>query len=184
MGSASLELVSFNPIYAQGMTVVAMTAVALDRDLAEHRRRSGEDLAGFARRFQRRVATTNAGAWTMATSEDLRYPWTEGARLSLPTRIMHRYADRVLEVANGNPQVNTAFVNMVNLATRRRHCFIPWFCFPCWPGVGPHSSPAHQRRGERTPRGPDRQPRTIESSRLMTSFPLVQQRPVAVQLQA
>jgi hypothetical protein len=28
---------------------------------------------------------------------------------------MHRYADRVLEVANGNPKVNTAFVNVVNL---------------------------------------------------------------------
>jgi hypothetical protein len=51
----------------------------------------------------------------MATTEDLRYPWTEGARLDLPTRVMHRYADRVLEVANGNPKVNTAFVNVVNL---------------------------------------------------------------------
>jgi hypothetical protein len=51
----------------------------------------------------------------MATTEDLRYPWTEGARPDLPTRVMHRYADRVLEVANGNPQVNTAFVNVVNL---------------------------------------------------------------------
>jgi hypothetical protein len=28
---------------------------------------------------------------------------------------MHRYADRVLEVTNGNPRVNTAFVNVVNL---------------------------------------------------------------------
>ena len=61
------------------------------------------------------MVRTSAGAWTMATTEDLRYPWTEGARLDLPTRIMHRYADRVLEVANGNPKVNTAFVNVVNL---------------------------------------------------------------------
>jgi hypothetical protein len=28
---------------------------------------------------------------------------------------MARYANRVLEVANGNPRVNTAFVNVVNL---------------------------------------------------------------------
>jgi 2-polyprenyl-6-methoxyphenol hydroxylase-like FAD-dependent oxidoreductase len=106
---------SFNPIYAQGMTVTAMTAVALDHLLAEHRRRAGADPSGLARRLQRQVARTNAGAWTMATSEDLRYPWTEGARLDLPTRMMHRYADRVLEVANGNSKVNTAFVNVVNL---------------------------------------------------------------------
>jgi len=112
------------------MTVVAMTAVALDRDLAEHRRRSGEDLVGFARRFQRQVAATNAGAWTMATSEDLRYPWTEGARLGLPTRIMHRYADRVLEVANGNPKVNTAFVNVVNLRDPPTALFHPMVLLP------------------------------------------------------
>ena len=121
---------SFNPIYAQGMTVVAMTAVALDRDLAEHRRGSGEDLGGFARRFQRRVAETNSGAWTMATSEDLRYPWTEGARLGLPTRIMHRYADRVLEVANGNPKVNIAFVNVVNLRDPPTALFHPMVLLP------------------------------------------------------
>jgi 2-polyprenyl-6-methoxyphenol hydroxylase-like FAD-dependent oxidoreductase len=106
---------SFNPIYAQGMAVAAMTAVALHDALTEHRRRSPADLAGLARRFQQQVARTNAGAWTMATSEDLRYPWTEGARPDLPTRIMHRYADRLLAVANGNPKVNTAFVNVVNL---------------------------------------------------------------------
>jgi 2-polyprenyl-6-methoxyphenol hydroxylase-like FAD-dependent oxidoreductase len=106
---------TFNPIYAQGMTVTAMTAVALDRHLAGKRRRSGAGPAGRARRFQRQVAKASAGAWTMATTEDLRYPWTEGARPDLPTRVMHRYADRVLEVANGNPQVNTAFVDVVNL---------------------------------------------------------------------
>ncbi len=106
---------TFNPIYAQGMTVTAMTAVALDHILAEHRRRSDTDPLGRAGWPQRQVARTSAGAWTMATTEDLRYPWTEGARLDLPTRIMHRYADRVLEVANGNPKVNTAFVNVVNL---------------------------------------------------------------------
>jgi 2-polyprenyl-6-methoxyphenol hydroxylase-like FAD-dependent oxidoreductase len=105
---------TFNPIYGQGMTVTAMTAVALDHMLGE-RRRSGADPLGRARQVQRQVARTNADAWTMATTEDLRYPWTEGARLDLPTRVMHRYADRVLEVANGNPKVNTAFVNVVNL---------------------------------------------------------------------
>jgi 2-polyprenyl-6-methoxyphenol hydroxylase-like FAD-dependent oxidoreductase len=106
---------TFNPIYAQGMTVTAMTAVALGRILAEHRRHSDADPLGRARQAQRQLARTSAGAWTMATTEDLRYPWTEGARLDLPTRVMHRYADRVLEVANGNPRVNTAFVNVVNL---------------------------------------------------------------------
>jgi 2-polyprenyl-6-methoxyphenol hydroxylase-like FAD-dependent oxidoreductase len=121
---------TFNPIYGQGMTVAAMTAVALDHSLRRHRRRSEVDLDGLARRFQRQVARTNAGAWTMATSEDLRYPWTQGARPDLPTRIMHRYADRVLEVANGNPRVNTAFVNVVNLRDPPTSLFRPGVLLP------------------------------------------------------
>jgi hypothetical protein len=87
---------TFNPIYGQGMTVAAMTAVALDQILTKQRKRSGADLFGPARQLQRQVAKTNTGAWTMATTEDLRYPWTEGAQIDLPTRIMHSYADRVL----------------------------------------------------------------------------------------
>jgi 2-polyprenyl-6-methoxyphenol hydroxylase-like FAD-dependent oxidoreductase len=121
---------SFNPIYAQGMTVAAMTAVTLDQALAEHRRGAGTDLTGLARRFQRQVARTNAGAWTMATGEDLRYPWTEGGRPDLPTRIMHRYADRMLEVVNGNPKVNTAFVNVVNLRDPPAALFRPRILLP------------------------------------------------------
>jgi 2-polyprenyl-6-methoxyphenol hydroxylase-like FAD-dependent oxidoreductase len=121
---------TFNPIYAQGMTVTAMTAVTLDHTLAQQRRRSGADPPALARQLQRQVARTNAGAWTMATSEDLRYPWTEGAELGLPTRIMHRYADRVLEVANGNPKVNTAFVNVVNLREPPTSLFRPGILLP------------------------------------------------------
>jgi hypothetical protein len=71
-----------------------------------------------------------ACAWTMATSEDLRYPWTQGARPDLRTRIMHRYADRVLEVTNGNPRVNTAFVNVVNLRDPPTSLFRPGVLLP------------------------------------------------------
>jgi Uncharacterized protein conserved in bacteria (DUF2252) len=94
---------TFNPIYGQGMTVAAMTAVALHQILTKQRKRSGADLFGPARQLQRQVAKTNTGAWTMATTEDLRYPWTEGAQIDVPTRIMHSYADRVLECPGPAP---------------------------------------------------------------------------------
>jgi 2-polyprenyl-6-methoxyphenol hydroxylase-like FAD-dependent oxidoreductase len=121
---------TFNPIYGQGMTVTAMTAITLDHILTEHRRHSDTAPLGRAGQAQRQVAKSNAGAWTMATTEDLRYPWTEGARLDLPTRIMHRYANRVLEVANGNPKVNTAFVNVVNLRHPPASLLRPTVLFP------------------------------------------------------
>jgi 2-polyprenyl-6-methoxyphenol hydroxylase-like FAD-dependent oxidoreductase len=125
---------SFNPIYAQGVTVAAMTAVALDDALTRDGQRAAGNLAGLARRFQQQVARTNAGAWTMATGEDLRYPWTEGARADLPTRLMHRYADRLLAVANGNAAVNTAFVNVVNLRDPPASLFRPSVLLPVLAG--------------------------------------------------
>ena len=97
------------------MTVTAMTAVALDHILAEDWRRSDTDPLGRARQAQRQMVRTSAAPGPWPPPRTCATPWTEGARLDLPTRIMHRYADRVLEVANGNPKVNTAFVNVVNL---------------------------------------------------------------------
>jgi 2-polyprenyl-6-methoxyphenol hydroxylase-like FAD-dependent oxidoreductase len=130
---------SFNPIYAQGMTVAAMTALALDHGLAAHQRRAGANLTGLARRLQQQAATTNAAAWTMATVEDLRYPTTQGARADLPTRVMHRYTDRLLTVANGNPKVNTAFVNVVNLQHPPASLFHPRVLLPVL--LGRHAPP-------------------------------------------
>jgi hypothetical protein len=43
---------------------------------------------------------------------------------------MHRFADRVLEVANGNPKVNTAFVNVVNLRDAPTPLFRPRVLLP------------------------------------------------------
>jgi hypothetical protein len=43
---------------------------------------------------------------------------------------MHRYADRVLEVTNGNPRVNTAFVNVVNLRHPPTSLFRPGVLLP------------------------------------------------------
>jgi hypothetical protein len=43
---------------------------------------------------------------------------------------MHRYADRVLEVANGNSKVNTAFVNVVNLRDAPTSLFRPRVLLP------------------------------------------------------
>jgi 2-polyprenyl-6-methoxyphenol hydroxylase-like FAD-dependent oxidoreductase len=117
---------AFNPIYGQGMTVAAQAAVLLHHTLREQERRqpSGE-LAGLARRFQRRLAKANATPWLMATGEDLRVPGTEGARPDLSTRLMHRYLDRVLAVATENATVNRAFLEVLNLLRPPTRLFEP-----------------------------------------------------------
>jgi 2-polyprenyl-6-methoxyphenol hydroxylase-like FAD-dependent oxidoreductase len=108
---------AFNPVYGQGMSVAAAEAGALDRCLHEGRRRSrpGGELTGLPRRFQKEVARSHAGAWTIASGEDLRYPTAEGARRDLPTRLTHRYFDRVVRTAMGDAVVNLAFVDVIGL---------------------------------------------------------------------
>jgi 2-polyprenyl-6-methoxyphenol hydroxylase-like FAD-dependent oxidoreductase len=126
---------AFNPVYGQGMTAAAMTAVALRQSLVRprrqrHRNSPDEDLGGFARRFQQQVATCNAGAWLLATGEDLRYATTEGPRPGRLTRLTYRYADRVLAAANRNARVQVAFLNVLHLRHRPSALFRPSILLP------------------------------------------------------
>jgi 2-polyprenyl-6-methoxyphenol hydroxylase-like FAD-dependent oxidoreductase len=111
LGDAACAL---NPVYAQGMTLAAQQAAALDRCL---RRWSGraDDLPSVARRAQRAAAKSVNGAWMIATGEDLRYPTTTGGRTHLPDRLVQRYLDRVFWAACGTPSVATALLDVLNL---------------------------------------------------------------------
>ena len=98
----------FNPVYGQGMTVAAQTAVALDQRLSEHGL-SHRSLDGFAAAMQRRVAKVGDAAWMIATGDDLRYPSTTGAKAGRSTRMMHRYLDRIHAAATTDEAVLNAF---------------------------------------------------------------------------
>jgi 2-polyprenyl-6-methoxyphenol hydroxylase-like FAD-dependent oxidoreductase len=117
---------AFNPVYGQGMSVAAGEAAALDRCLCEQRRRRpGGKLTGLPRRFQKEVARSHAGAWTIASGEDLRYPTAEGARRDLPTRLSHRYFDRVVRAAMRDEAANLAFVDVIGLLAPPASLFRP-----------------------------------------------------------
>ncbi len=117
---------TFNPVYGQGMTVAALAARALAEGLDQQRRRRQDgNLAGFAHRVQRRVATSSATAWLMATGEDLRYPETAGARPGVPTRLLQRYADGVLRAAMEDRRANAAFLDVLNLLAPPAALFRP-----------------------------------------------------------
>jgi 2-polyprenyl-6-methoxyphenol hydroxylase-like FAD-dependent oxidoreductase len=82
---------SFNPIYAQGMTVAALHALALRECL------SGGPKS-LSRRFFRAAAKPTQLAWQMAAGGDLALPEIPGTP-TLSTRIFNRYVDRVLTAA-------------------------------------------------------------------------------------
>ncbi len=115
MGDAAC---AFNPIYGQGMSVAAISAMALDECL----RVAGD---GFERRFQRRVARSASGAWLVATGEDLRYRETEAARAGLRTRLVNAYVDRVVAAANVDRSVCAGLLDVLALKSAPVSLFSP-----------------------------------------------------------
>jgi 2-polyprenyl-6-methoxyphenol hydroxylase-like FAD-dependent oxidoreductase len=115
---------AFNPVYGQGMSVAALTAESLDHCLGRHLARRGT-FAGATPAAQRAVAKANAGAWTVSTGEDMRYPGTTGARGGAADRIARRYFDRLVRVAAVDPVANAALVDVITMVAEPTSLFRP-----------------------------------------------------------
>jgi 2-polyprenyl-6-methoxyphenol hydroxylase-like FAD-dependent oxidoreductase len=115
MGDAAC---AFNPIYGQGMTVAAISALALDQCLRD-------DPPDLERRFQRHVARSGAGAWLIATGEDLRYRETEAPPTRLSTRLINAYVDRVVAAANVDRRVCASLLDVLALSSAPVSLFSP-----------------------------------------------------------
>ncbi|MFI1912273.1 NAD(P)/FAD-dependent oxidoreductase [Nocardia sp. NPDC020380] len=95
---------SFNPLYAQGMTVAAQQALALRECLPDP----------VPAQFYRRAAVPIEIAWQMSTQADLRFPGVEGRR-SLRGRIVGAYTSRIPMAAHHDAEVARAFMRTANL---------------------------------------------------------------------
>lgn len=98
---------SFNPLYAQGMSVAAQEALALRDYLAP-----GGAIS--PREFYRRIGRLIDVAWELSTAADLRWPGVEGRR-SIRTRIFGAYFARAQAATSVDPDVTRAFLRVVNL---------------------------------------------------------------------
>jgi 2-polyprenyl-6-methoxyphenol hydroxylase-like FAD-dependent oxidoreductase len=101
----------FNPIYGQGMSVAAMSAVAL----ANHLRQSNGNLDGVARSTIRAISKITQGAWLLATSADLEWPGTQGGTIGKgpADRFGRWYIGKLLDVMPFDNNVRMQF-NAVN----------------------------------------------------------------------
>ncbi|MFY9809440.1 MAG: FAD-dependent monooxygenase [Pseudonocardiaceae bacterium] len=102
-------LCAFNPIYGQGITVAACEALLLRQALA----------AGLgpesARRLLRKFATVVWLPWSMATSEDLRYPTSTGHQ-SVPQALLGRWTRQLLRLAaHGDLRAHGAVARVYHL---------------------------------------------------------------------
>lgn len=89
---------SFNPVYAQGMSVACIEARVLGEVLDRH----GLDRVGM--RVLRRTKAVIDGAWSLSTGSDLADPAVNGPR-PLSWRLITAYLNRVMPVAHHDPAV-------------------------------------------------------------------------------
>lgn len=104
LGDAACAL---NPVYAQGMSVAAMSAVVL----REHLDRSPGDVdCGKA---QRALAVAADRAWTVAVGADHALLTGPDAEVDEESRRIGEHMDRVLRVALVDPHVNKVFFDVM-----------------------------------------------------------------------
>jgi 2-polyprenyl-6-methoxyphenol hydroxylase-like FAD-dependent oxidoreductase len=112
-------LCSFNPIYAQGMSVAALEADLLDRCLREY---SGDDLRCAYFDGCGEIIDT---PWRLAVGGDLRFPEVQGPR-PLAARLRNHYLKRLMRVAGEDPEIALAFLRVTNLVNPPSSLFAPW----------------------------------------------------------
>jgi 2-polyprenyl-6-methoxyphenol hydroxylase-like FAD-dependent oxidoreductase len=112
-------LCSFNPIYAQGMTVAALEALAL-RACAE----SPSELAGLSTDFFARASKLLDNPWMLAVSHDFRYQGVKGRR-PFGTGALHHYVVRLHDAANDDPTVCLALFRVANMISPPSSLFRP-----------------------------------------------------------
>ncbi len=117
---------SFNPVYGQGMTAAALAGLTLANCLEQQKVDiSDRNLLGLSRRFQKQLARINETPWLMATSDDLRWSTTVGAKPDLKMRLMHKYIENVIATACNNKYVYQRFIEVAHLIKSPTALFTP-----------------------------------------------------------
>jgi hypothetical protein len=98
---------SFNPVYAQGMTVAALETLVLGRHLARGR------TPGW-RLFFADIAGQIDSPWDFTANADLGYPQVQGRRTP-KTRLINAYVGRLQLAAAHDAGLGNAFVRVAGL---------------------------------------------------------------------
>ena len=109
----------FNPIYGQGMTVAAITALSLGEALSK-----APQLDGLAMRFQRQIPQLVAPAWLLATGADFEWIGRPPSKNPL-TRFTSWYLPQVLATMPQDRTVHQAFAAVQHLIKGPASLFAP-----------------------------------------------------------
>src|SRR5579863_6352444 len=101
---------AFNPVYGQGMTSGALSALLLGQCLKNN---TPDDLE-LPRKFFAAQARFQAEPWGLATGADFRIAGTEGKR-PLVSRVLDPMLGRMFEVANDDPIIGDRIAEVINM---------------------------------------------------------------------
>ena len=141
-------IASFNPIYAQGMTVAAFEALALHHALA-----TGDD--ALATRFFEAAAPVVDMAWSMGVGPDFEFPETEGPRPS-GSRLAGWYMGRLQRQARQDPVLTEALTRVIQFERPPSSLFRPRVM---WRVLSPISKWVKSTESESDPTGITTRPR-------------------------
>lgn len=128
MGDAGQAL---NPVYGQGMTVAALDAKVLQRQISKlvARSRSPDDFRNFLRKFgpklHKKLHKQASQGWMMATSEDMRYEGVIIEGTSRPPRLLYKYTDSLLLAAQNDKKVWGTFIRVAQFVDPPSKMFSP-----------------------------------------------------------
>jgi 2-polyprenyl-6-methoxyphenol hydroxylase-like FAD-dependent oxidoreductase len=108
---------SFTPVYAQGMTVAALDALALREALA-----GGP--VGLSRRFTTAVGGIVDLVWDLSAGSDLALPYVPGSR-PLKNRVLNRYMNMVTSACTVDAGVGVRFGRVINMLDRPETLIAP-----------------------------------------------------------
>jgi 2-polyprenyl-6-methoxyphenol hydroxylase-like FAD-dependent oxidoreductase len=102
--------VTYNPVYAQGMTAAALSAQILRSCLERH---DPSDPA-LPRAYHLAQAAIQHDPWMLSAGVDLRFPFTVGEK-PLPIRLFNLYLDGIGLAAREDPSVRRSLVEVAQL---------------------------------------------------------------------
>jgi 2-polyprenyl-6-methoxyphenol hydroxylase-like FAD-dependent oxidoreductase len=112
--------VTYNPVYAQGMTAAALAAVNLRECLELHDLCSRE----LPQAFFKAQAAIQRGPWMLSAGVDLKFPFTVGDR-PLSIRFFNQYLDAIGVAARDYPLVRRRLVEVAQLVRPLSDFFDP-----------------------------------------------------------
>ncbi len=101
---------AFNPVYGQGMTSGALSALILGECL----QKNGINDVELPRKFFTAQARFQAEPWGLATASDFRVPGTEGKR-PLMNRVIDPLLGKMFQVASDDPQIAERIGEVINM---------------------------------------------------------------------